>query len=130
MTRLLHRRALLSLLIAAGLSLGQNVRASEADEVRGTLTYAGGAAIPEGIVRIVLDGTAAEDAGTAQKALRIESDGKSTALDFSMKLPQPVSGKPRLVAHLEREDGWLLARGMATIEQGTPVTLTLFKTMY
>ena len=43
-----------------------------------------------------------------------------------------AAGAPtqQIVARLEREDGWLLARGSAQIEPGAPVEITLFTVMY
>jgi hypothetical protein len=36
----------------------------------------------------------------------------------------------RIVARLERADGWLLARGSAQLEAGAPVHVTLNVVMY
>jgi len=36
----------------------------------------------------------------------------------------------RIVARLERADGWLLARGNAKVTVGMPADITLFRVIY
>ena len=68
-------------------------------------------------------------------ALRQDSAISCTAakMAFDLPLPSPIPGTApiEIVAVLERDDGWLLARGSAMIDEpGAPVTITLFKAMY
>lgn len=123
MARSITRRTLLitGTAAAALLLVGAPGTASSGD-VHGTVTYAGGAVIPEGRLVIAPDGD-----GPATAA-QIPSDGKSTAIPFEM--PAGTASGGQIVARLERADGWLLARGTASVETGGAVTIELFEAMY
>jgi hypothetical protein len=63
---------------------------------------------------------------------RIESDGGSKTIAFSLSPPASSTASPTLqiVARLERADGWLVARGSAQIKAGSLVYVTLNAVMY
>ncbi len=117
--------------LAASVSI-QSVSAHSAG-IRGTVEFAGGVAIPNGEIDIYVEDPALrDDAGHRAAETRIESNGKATAIGFSFPLPTGSTASPnaRIVARLERADGWLLARGSATVGAGTPVHITLHTVMY
>lgn len=117
--------------VAAAAMAALQVAAQSAD-VRGTVTFEGGAAIPEGRLEIYLDDPAIQDQ-EQRRSLKtlIESNGKSKAITFSLS-PPANSAAPllRIVARLERKDGWLLARGSARFEAGSPLEIALSAVMY
>ena len=99
----------------------------------GTITFEGGGAIPEGQLAISLENSAiGDDALSRMAETRIESDGKSTAIAFALTPAADLAAATALqvVVRLERADGWLLARGSAKVEAGTPVEVTLNTVMY
>lgn len=101
--------------------------------ISGTVEFEGGAAIPKGEVEIYVEvPTARDDALNSPARTRVESDGRSTEMDFSLTSPEDAttSPRPRVVARLERADGWLLARGSAQFETGSPVRVVLHPVMY
>lgn len=122
------------LLIAAGTVAVAAVSGSVAaqpSDVSGTVIFEGGGAIPKGQIEISLENTAVEDNARGMAATAsMASDGGAKMVKFS--LPVAAAGAPtqQIVARLEREDGWLLARGSAQIEPGAPVEITLFTVMY
>jgi hypothetical protein len=120
------RRTTLVLAGLAALFLGGPAIAQDG-AVCGTVTYEGGAAIPEGRLRITLEATAGADRGK-RPAATAESDGSTREIPFTITAPSGAGGT--LVARLERADGWLLARGAAPLEDGAPVTITLNTVMY
>jgi hypothetical protein len=140
MKRLTDRR---TILLAAGTTaaaaMAGAVAAQSSDirasEILGTLIYEGGAPIPKGRIRISLDGAGSSDTARSAAPASLDSNGKATAVEFA--IPQPPAGAARaaaapveIVATLEREDGWLLARGSAPFAPGAPVTVTLYTAMH
>ncbi|ETX14161.1 hypothetical protein OCH239_04745 [Roseivivax halodurans JCM 10272] len=122
MARSIDRRTFLIAGIAAAALLAAAPGMTSSGDVRGTVTYAGGEVIPEGRLVIATDGD-----GPVTPAL-VSSDGKSTEIAFEMPADMPSTGQ--IVARLERADGWLLARGSASVEAGGAVTIELFEAMY
>ena len=127
-----RRTVLVAAGVAAVAAAAVPVAAQSAD-IRGSVTYAGGAAIPKGHLEIRLEEPAIE--GGARRlaaATRIESDGGSKEIPFSLSAPASAGALPTLqiVARLERGDGWLIARGSARVEAGSPVAVTLNTVMY
>ncbi|EHK74547.1 hypothetical protein SM0020_28325 [Sinorhizobium meliloti CCNWSX0020] len=63
---------------------------------------------------------------------RVKSDGKSKTIAFSLSVPGSATASPtrRIVARLERADGWLVARGSIQLKAGAPVHLTLNPVIY
>jgi hypothetical protein len=121
------RRSFLAALSAALLTLGAPVMA-ETPEIRGVVAFAGDEPIPQGALRIHLD-VAGSDAARPTPSADLVADGKSTALEFT--LARPASAQVlQVVARLEREDGFLLARGSAAVEPGRPVRIVLRAVMY
>jgi hypothetical protein len=121
-----------TVLIAAVAAAAGPVAAQSA-EVRGAVTFEGGVVIPKGHLEITLDDPAIQDKTKRRGAkMRMESDGKSSSLAFSLAPPagQAASPTERIVARLERADGWLLARGSAQVGAGSPVQVALSPVIY
>jgi hypothetical protein len=120
MNRPTDRRTVLMTGVAAVAAAAGPVAAQSAD-IRGAVTFEGGAVIPEGHLEIYLDAPAIQDNARRRVAkTRIKSDGGSKAIEFSLSAPASSMGSPTLqvIARLERADGWLLARGSARLEAG------------
>ncbi len=108
------RRTVLLTVGAAAVAAVTGAGRRAIDDIRGAVTFEGSAAIPEGHLEIYLDDPAIQDetrrshhANAHQKRRKIEVD--------SISLPSPASATAsstrRIVARLERADGWLIARG-------------------
>ncbi|MBB4483540.1 hypothetical protein [Rhizobium etli] len=107
--------------------------AAQSTDIRGSVTFEGGAVIPMGHLEIYLEDTASQNNPRRRASqTRIRSNGGSKAIAFS--LPPPASSAAsrtlRIVARLERADGWLLARGSTQIKAASPVNVTLNTVMY
>jgi hypothetical protein len=123
------RRSILAAASAALLALAGPARA-ESVGIAGTVAFADEAPIPKGRLRIVLDVPGSEAPEPAPSA-ELVTDGKATAVDFALTRPDGANPAGlRVVARLEREDGFLLARGSAPVEPGTPVHIILRIVMY
>ena len=99
----------------------------------GTITFEGGKAIPAGHLKIYLEDKAVDDTALRRIAeTSIDSDGGSQAIAFTLSPPASLTPSPTLqiIARLERADGWLVARGSALFETGSPVTVVLNTVMY
>jgi uncharacterized lipoprotein YbaY len=133
MKRPTGRRTILLTVGAAAVAAVAGAVAAQSTDIRGTVTFEGGAVIPEGHLEIYLDDPSIQDnARRRASETRIKSDGGSTAIAFSLPPPAGATASPRLriVARLERADGWLVARGSAQLEAGSPVHVTLNTVMY
>jgi len=133
MKRPTDRRTVLMTAGAAAVAAAAGPVAAQSTDIRGAVTFAGGAVIPKGHLEIYLDDPAIQDNARRRVAeTRIESDGGSKAIEFSLSPPASSTASPTLqiVARLERADGWLLARGSAQLEAGSPVHVTLNAVMY
>lgn len=135
MKRMNGRRAVLlsAGTVAVAAVAGAVAVAAQAPDIHGTIAFEGGAAIPKGRIEISIDDPAIQDdAQRAAAGLRVESDGGSKVIDFSLASPEgrAASQGTQIVARLERADGWLLARGSAMLEAKSPVHITLFTAMY
>ena len=97
--------------------------AGQSAQIRGTVAYADGTDIPKGVLAVEVT-----PASAPGHELRLDSDGRSKTIAFSVPADGVDKGT-RIVAYLERADGWLLARGSATDESGT-VRITLFPAMH
>jgi hypothetical protein len=109
------------------------VTARSTDMMEGTVTFEGGGVIPEGRLEIYLENPAIDDKGLQRVAeTRIESDGRSKAITFSLPPPAGLMVSPdlQIVVRLERADGWLIARGSSQFEAGSPAQITLSTVMY
>ncbi|MBU3030751.1 hypothetical protein [Paracoccus marinaquae] len=134
MKRLTDRRMIL---LAAGtvvFAAFADHGAAQTNTVGGTVEFADGAPIPKGLLKVFLKGVEPpkQARGTGAQNDTIESTGKAQVIAFSLDLPSGARAtSPRqIVAQLEREDGWLLARGSALIEPGQPVVIELATVMY
>lgn len=133
MERLAGRRAVLLAAGTAVLAAVGGAASAQAADIVGTVEFEGGAVIPEGEVDIYAEGAAVEgDARHGAARTRVRSDGGSKVIAFSIAPPtgSTVSPGTRIVARLERADGWLLARGSARIGIGSPVSIVLRTAMY
>ena len=133
MKRMTDRRTVLMSAGAAAVAVAAGPAAAQSTDIRGTVTFEGGKAIPEGFLEIYLEDTGIEDNARRRLAkTRVESDGGSRAIEFALSAPASPTASPTLqiVARLERADGWLLARGSAQVEAGAPVYVTLNAVMY
>lgn len=133
MKRPTDRRAVLMAAGAAAVAAAAGAVAAQSADIRGSVTFEGDAVIPKGHLEVYLEDPAIQDKSQRRVSeTRIESDGGSKAIDFSFSLPASATALPTLqiVARLERADGWLLARGSAQFEAGSPVQVTLNTVMY
>ncbi|MCV3240323.1 hypothetical protein [Mesorhizobium sp. ZC-5] len=134
MKRPTDRRTILMAAGAAAVAAAAGtVAAAQSTDIRGAVTFEGGAVVPKGHLEIYLEDPAIQDSARRRAAkTRIESAGKSEAIEFSLSPPASSAASPtlRIVARLERADGWLLARGSAQVETGSPVSVTLNTVMY
>ena len=132
MKRLTDRRTMLFGAIAATFAAAGRAT-TQPTAIRGTVTYEGGAVIPEGDLTIYLEDPAfRENAQRRAPEAHIDSDGKSNATAFSLPLPKDwtPSRTLQVVARLERADGWLLARGSAQFDPYSPVHVILHVALY
>ncbi len=131
MKRMTDRR---TILLAAGSTAAAAVAGSVAAQspgIHGTLSYEGGAPIPKGRIRLTIEGAGQAPSARSAAEARLDSDGKATAVAFQIPLPARASPAPaEIVATLEREDGWLLARGSAVFDPGAAVDIVLFTVVY
>ncbi|CAN5403351.1 hypothetical protein BH10PSE7_BH10PSE7_20430 [soil metagenome] len=133
MKRPADRRTVLMTAGAAAVAAAAGPVAAQSTDIRGAVTLEGGAAIPEGHLEIYLEDPAIEDNARRRTAkTRIRSDGKLKTIAFSLSPPASFTASPalRIVARLERADGWLVARGSAKFKAGPPVHVTLNTVMY
>jgi hypothetical protein len=115
-------------LIAIGAGFANGAGAQMAD-IKGVLTFESGGEIPKGQISVTLSNPVT--ATGAEKTL-LESDGTATSIPFSVSLADTArdAGKLKIIVRLEREDGWLLARGSALIEAGEQVEIQLNTAVY
>ncbi len=127
----------LSVLMATGavtLATSTGAVMAQPDGMRGIVQFESGLVIPKGQIEIYLENTASQNAAReAPTKMQLESQGKEKTIVFS--LPSSASENAssetvQVVARLERDDGWLLARGSAQLEAGQPVEITLNTVMY
>jgi uncharacterized lipoprotein YbaY len=133
MKRLTDRRTVLIAAGTAAVAAATRQAAAQLTDFRGTITFKGGAVIPKGQLEIYLEDPAIQDKAQRRTAkTRIESDGKSKAMAFSLAMPASLIASPtqRIVARLERSDGWLLARGSARVGTGSPAQVALSAVVY
>ena len=133
MKRQTDRRTVLMVAGAAAVAAATGPAAAQSTDIRGAVTFEGGAVIPEGHLKIYLEDTAIQDNARRRAAKTlVKSDGGSKAIAFSLSLPASSTASPTLqvVARLERADGWLIARGSAKFEAGAPVYVALNTVMY
>ena len=132
MKRLVDRRTILLAAGTAAAAFAGAVPAQSAD-IRGTVEFEGGMVVPKGDLEIYIDDPAVQDSDRQFAAeTRVDSDGTSRTIEFSVSpLATPTaSSSTQVVARLERPDGWLLARGSARFEIGSPVRIILYTVMY
>lgn len=125
------RRTILIAAGAAAVAAAAAPVAAQSAEIRGAITVAGGGVVPEGRVSIVLEDPGM-GAGARLAETGIDSDGGSRTIAFTLSRPPGVAASPtlRLVARLERADGWLLARGSPAVGAAARVDVTLEPVAY
>jgi uncharacterized lipoprotein YbaY len=127
------RRAILLTVGAAAVVAAAGPVAAQSTEIHGQITFKGEANIPEGHLEIYLEDPTIQDSARRRAAeTRIESEGGSKAIGFSLSSPATLktSSTLRIAVRLERADGWLVARGSAQVEAGSPIHVTLNAVMY
>ncbi|MBP1883897.1 hypothetical protein [Sinorhizobium mexicanum] len=133
MKRPTDRRTVLKTAGAAAVAAVARPVAAQSIDIRGVVTFEGGALIPEGHLEIYLEDPAIRNGARRRAAqTRIRSDGGSKTVAFSLSPLASSTASPtlRIVARLERADGWLVARGSMQFEAGPPVSVTLNTVMY
>lgn len=126
------RRTVLMTAGAAAVAAAAGPVAAQSTDIRGAVAFEGGGAIPAGHLEVYLEDPAVEDGARRRLAeTSVESEGGARTIDFSLRhtgsSPAPAL---RIVARLERADGWLVARGSARAEAGSPVRVTLHPAIY
>lgn len=129
MTRTSPRATMLMAAATAALTTIAGTNLAEASDIQGTVAFADDAAIPKGRIEIYIDDPAAKGARRHAAATQVESDGGSRTIAFTLAAPADAPAT-QVVARLEREDGFLLARGSAALKPGAPTTITLYTVMY
>jgi uncharacterized lipoprotein YbaY len=133
MKRPTDRRTVLMTVGAAAVAAAAGSVAAQSGDIRGAVTFESGAVIPEGHLEIYLEDPAVQDSARRRATeTRIKSDGGSKRIAFSLTPPASSSASRtlRIVARLERADGWLVARGSTPLKAGEPVNVTLNPVMY
>jgi uncharacterized lipoprotein YbaY len=133
MRRPTNRRTVLLTAGVASVAAAVGPVAAQSPDIRGAVMFEGGTVIPEGYLEIYLEDPATNDSARRRAAkTRIKSDGGSKSIAFFLPPPTNTTASPtlRIIARLERGDGWLVARGSARFEAGSPVNLTLNAVMY
>jgi len=129
MHRLTRRRGLAAGIVVFAAGTGAVV--ARPMEIEGTVGFAGDAPLPAGWIEVSLEDTAIEDRARRRIAQAgVESGGGMRTIGFSLDASTTTSATLRVVARLERLDGWLLARGSAAFEADSPVHVTLREVMY
>ena len=132
MNRTPDRRTILMATGVAALAAGWPL-AAQSKDIAGAVSFEGGTAIPKGQIELYLADPAVEDNAQRRVAeIVIESDGGSKEIAFSLPALESPTASPTLqiIARLERADGWLVARGSAQVEAGSPIHITLNAVMY
>jgi uncharacterized lipoprotein YbaY len=132
MKRATDRRTVLLTAGVAAVAAAVGSVAAQPTDIRGAVTFEGGAVIPEGYLEIYLEDSAIRDNTRRRVAkTRIKSDGRNKTIAFSLSPPASATASSTLqiVARLERADGWLVARGSAP-SAGSPVHVTLNAVIY
>lgn len=131
--RPLNRRTVLMNAGAAAVATVAGPVAGQSQGILGTVIFEGDGAIPKGTLKIYLEDLAVRESGRRRIATaRIESDGGSKTIAFALPGPASSTGSAmlRIVARLERADGWLVARGSTQLGVGTTTSVTLHAAMY
>ncbi len=105
--------------------------ATQPTVIPGSVAFEGGMNIPEGEIEIYFDDPSSSDpADPDALSTRLRSDGNAKAIEFLLTVDTDVSGVREIIARLERNDGWLIARGSTVFELGAPVRIMLHTVMY
>lgn len=127
------RRTVLISVGAAAFATTAGTIAAQSTVIHGEVSLKGGLTIPEGLIEIYLEDLSIPDSARRRVAeTRVASSGGSGAIGFSLSRPASETASPRLriVARLERPDGWLIARASARFDADGPVVITLTEVVY
>ncbi|MEM7487757.1 MAG: hypothetical protein AAF390_01395 [Pseudomonadota bacterium] len=103
---------------------------AQSEDLSGTITYAGDAPIPKGRLLMRVEGTAARD-HAGWTALTRGDDAHALAFDLETAQHPTVTPRSQVIVHLERPDGWLIARGSTTVEEADgEVRVVLYPVAY
>ncbi|MCZ0963134.1 hypothetical protein [Paracoccus benzoatiresistens] len=133
MERLAGRRRVLLAIATVAVGVASRGDTGQPADVDVTIGFEGGEIIPKGQLAVYLDGPDARgDRRSLAAGTTTESDGGSRKISVSLSLPPGMntSSPQQIVARLQRPDGWLLARGSAQLEGGSPVLITLHTVMH
>ncbi|WP_265502759.1 hypothetical protein [Paracoccus beibuensis] len=130
MKRLVDRRMILLAGASAAVTRVALADAARPAEITVKIGFEGGKPIPKGRLVAYLEGPA-EAQHVAARA-DTESNGKPREIRIPLPLPPgtDMSSPRQVVAELQRDDGWLLARGSAQVEEGLSAVITLYIVMY
>ncbi|WP_299740823.1 hypothetical protein [uncultured Roseobacter sp.] len=129
----INRRTLFVAAGSAVVAMTAGGASAQSGDMRGAVEFAGGKVIPKGQIEISLEDPSVQEKGYfSDIKTRVKSDGGSEKIAFALAVPAGAAASPTLqvVARLERDDGWLLARGSTKAEAGAPVSITLNTAMY
>jgi hypothetical protein len=133
MKQLTNRRTVLIAAGAAAVAATSGRSAAQASDISGTVTFKSGAPIPKGRLKVYLADPAAQDKAQLRASQTLmDSNGKSKVMDFSLAMPAnfATSATMQIIGRLEREDGWLLARGSARLDEDSPTQIALREVVY
>lgn len=134
MVRETDRRSLLRTAGATALTVAAGKSVAQATDIRGTITFAAGVPIPEGYLKVRLEDPAVRNRAQRRLAeIRIKTRGADKLVSFMLPSPRTAidrTAKLEVVVRLEREDGWLIARGSDQFKAGAPANVTLHTTQY
>ncbi|TWI87331.1 hypothetical protein JM93_02573 [Roseibium hamelinense] len=130
---MLNRRAFLCTSILATLTVPCTRARAQEEKVFVRVTYPSLKAIPEGRIRIFVPDQAVPSSETGGQGLReklLITDGNTDFEEFSLPVSFAAARPVQIIAHLERTDGWLLARGSVRLSHAKDVVIQLTKVMY
>ena len=134
MKRPTDRRTVLMTAGAAAVAAAAGPVAAQSPDIRGAVTFEGGAAIPEGQLEIYLEDPAIQDSARRRVAETRIEERRRVEDDRLFPVPRPPARQPRrrcgsLRAWSGRMAG--CSRGAAhELEAGSPVDVTLNAVMY
>ena len=129
----IDRRFLLRTLAGSAVVAAVTKAKASSTNLLGVISFEGDGIIPKGELQIYVENL--PDTDTAQRrdaGTILQSDGGTRAIDFSLSLPMHPAplADAQIVAVLTRADGWLLARGSASLTPDASVNLILYKALY
>ena len=127
------RRTVLIVAGVAALAAATGTSSAQTTDLVGEIRFTHDTVIPAGQIEVYLEDLAVQDRALRRVAeTRVNSDGASKMIGFSLSRPASLTDTPTLqiVVRLQRADGWLIARGSTPIDVNAPVQVTLNEVMY